>query len=130
MGLHHIVSLYLFGGCYITNAWEAGMTIAYLHDTADITTNIVKGLAESIYGNAAAVVFVIHMVIWGWTRNIVLPFESIWHIYLYCPDFEGYTICKPMFIYLLCCMCLLHYYWYAMFIRMLKKYTSSGVAED
>ena len=47
MGLHHIVAIYLFGGCYLFNCQAIGSTIAFLHDIADITTNLVKALAES-----------------------------------------------------------------------------------
>ena len=134
MSLHHIVSIYLFGGCYLTNALECGMVVAFLHDIADITTNVVKFFSESIYPNICAVFFATHMLIWGWTRNIVLPFESIYYIYLYCPTFgvekgDVGIVCKPMFIYLLSCMCLLHYYWYAMFIRMMRKFVLKYITD-
>lgn len=74
MGLHHIVAIYLFGGCYLFNCWEVGSVIAFLHDIADITTNLVKALAESNFKMATVVVFVTHMCIWFWTRNCVLPY--------------------------------------------------------
>lgn len=38
MGLHHLVALYLFGGCYLTNIWEIGAVIAFVHDVADMPT--------------------------------------------------------------------------------------------
>ena len=47
MGLHHFMTIYLYGGCYMVNAWECGGVIAFLHDLADITTGLVKFLAES-----------------------------------------------------------------------------------
>ena len=74
MGLHHIVAIYLFGGCYLFNAWEIGSTIAFLHDIADITTNLVKALAESVFKLATVGVFLTHMSIWFWTRICVLPY--------------------------------------------------------
>ncbi len=77
MGLHHILSLYLYGGAYLYNFLEIGCVIAFLHDTADITTNIVKALAETKLKIPTAVVFVIHMCIWFYTRNFLLP------IYIY-----------------------------------------------
>lgn len=129
MGLHHIVAFYLFGGCYLTNALECGMTIAFLHDIADVTTNLVKFVAETKYDNAAAAIFVVHMSIWGWTRIYALPFEYIYGVYLYCPVFSWWIV-KPMFIYLLSCMALLHYFWYYLFIKMLTRFIKSGEAED
>jgi len=77
MGLHHILSLYLYGGAYLCNFLEIGCVIAFLHDTADITTNIVKALAETKLKIPTAVVFVIHMCIWFYTGNFLLP------IYIY-----------------------------------------------
>lgn len=77
MALHHIVAIYLFGGCYLCNVWEGGSVIALLHDIADITTNLVKMSAESKYGTATAIIFVTHMIIWFYTRNLLLP----WMIY-------------------------------------------------
>lgn len=74
MGLHHIVAIYLFGGCYLFNAWEVGSTIAFLHDIADVTTNVMKTLSESRFKKESAITFVLHMSIWFWTRLIVLPY--------------------------------------------------------
>lgn len=51
-----------------------GATIALLHDMADITTNIVKTLSESRDKTMIGFVFVSHMLIWFWTRLLVLPF--------------------------------------------------------
>lgn len=47
LSLHHMAAIYLFGGCYLYNVWEIGGVIAYLHDIADITTNLLKTSAES-----------------------------------------------------------------------------------
>ena len=73
MGLHHIVSIYLFGGCYLLNVWECGSVIALLHDIADITTNVTKFLAESRFKIPLVIVFLFHMCIWFYTRNFLLP---------------------------------------------------------
>lgn len=64
MALHHIVALFLFGGCYMTNCWEGGAVVAYLHDLADITTNLSRLLSETNIPNITAVIFIIHMGIW------------------------------------------------------------------
>lgn len=77
MALHHIVALYLFGGMYLFNIWEAGSAVAFLHDIADISTNCVKMLSETKDKKFLPWLFVTHMAIWFWTRLYVLP------IYIY-----------------------------------------------
>lgn len=127
MALHHIVTIYLFSGCYLLNFWEIGTVIAFLHDIADITTNIVKGLAESKFKNATGVVFVIHMALWFYTRIVILPL-MIYHCYI---DFNvEEKLLMPIFCYLLFCMYCLHCYWFSMFITLLNKFVSSGSTED
>ena len=128
MGLHHIVAMYLFGGCYLFNAWEIGSIVALLHDIADVTTGIVKCLAETRFGTATAVMFVTHMIIWAYTRLYLLP----WMIYMIwtTPVDHFSPVVIPSFVYLLSCMFLLHWYWFLLFCRLLKKYTTSGSTED
>lgn len=130
MGLHHIVTLYLFSGCYMCNVWEIGSVIAFLHDIADITTNIVKAFAETNYGNTTAVIFVTHMSIWFYTRNFLLPY-MIYKIYVM-PDisFKGEALIQPFFCYLLSLMFMLHCFWFYMFISMISKFVKSGSTED
>jgi hypothetical protein len=79
MALHHIVAIYLFAGMYLINGWTIGGVIAYLHDIADITTNIVKMLAETNSKIVVGIVFAIHMFVWAWTRLLVLPY-LIWRL--------------------------------------------------
>mmetsp|Transcript_27664 Transcript_27664/g.41948 ORF Transcript_27664/g.41948 Transcript_27664/m.41948 type:complete len:327 (-) Transcript_27664:120-1100(-) len=124
MALHHIVSIYLFGGCYLYNAWEAGAVIAFLHDIADITTSLVKMLVETKMEMTTVVVFLTHMSIWFYTRNVILPL-FIYEFY-YADFVMGSPIVKPFFCFLLSCLCLLHFYWFSLFVRMLMKYYSNG----
>jgi hypothetical protein len=77
MLMHHIVTVYLYEGYYMLNVWEIGSLIAYLHDFGDIFVNIVKFMAETPYGNCTAVIFLVHMSMWFYTRCIILP----WIIY-------------------------------------------------
>lgn len=130
MALHHIVAFYLFSGCYLCNVWEIGSVIAYLHDIADITTNIVKALAETKYGKTTAVFFIYHMVVWFYTRNVLLPYMIYVILFVVEADFAGERIIRPMFAYLLSCMFLLHCYWFNLFLKMLNKYVKSGATED
>lgn len=128
MGLHHIVSIYLFGGCYLFNAWETGAVIAFLHDIADVLTGVVKFLSESVFKTTAGVVFVILMIIWCYTRCLVLPY-LIYQIWIMPVDFQS-DLVKPFFCYLLGCMCCLHFFWFSMFLRLFHKYVKVGSTED
>ena len=88
MALHHFVAFYLFFGYYFSNAWEIGMTIAFLHDIADVTTNLVKAVSNTNYTKTSVFIFLVNMILWGWTRLYVLPYEMIYDaIYLNCPGF-------------------------------------------
>ena len=114
------------------NAWEVGSTIAFLHDIADVTTNVMKTLSESRFKKESAITFVLHMTIWFWTRLIVLPY-LIFLIFTQAPRdvfSSGAEIVIPFFCYLLGCMFMLHIYWFSMFVRLLNKYMYQGVVED
>lgn len=128
MALHHLLTIYLFGGCYLFNVWETGAVIAFLHDTADITTNIIKTLAETNYSTITAVVFVIHMAFWFYTRLSVLPY-FIYNIIMVEVDF-GSPIVKAYFVFLLSSLCLLHAYWFKLFVYHISKYVKSGDTEN
>jgi len=73
MALHHMVTLYLFTGCYVCNTWEVGAVIVLIHDIPDIGGYAVKLLAETNYKNTTAGAFVIMMGVWFYTRNFIFP---------------------------------------------------------
>ena len=120
MSLHHLVSVFLYGGCYLYNAWEIGAVIALLHDIADITTSMVKVMAETNYTITTVTIFFIHMALWFYTRNYGLPIAimKIWESKI---EF-GTPYNLNMFVFLLSCLVLLHYWWYWLFIKHLIKF--------
>ena len=128
MGLHHIVALYLFGGCYMFNLWEGGSVIAFLHDIADVPGSFTKVFTQTDYTTATAVVFITTMTVWFYTRCYLLGcyIYQIWNMEM---NF-GSDIVQPFFCYLLGCMYLLHCYWFLMFCNLLKKYIFTGETED
>jgi len=127
MALHHLVAIYLMLGSYMFNAMEISAVIAFLHDIADITTNIVKCLTETNDKFVLPVTFMTHMAIWFYTRMVVLPW-LIWKCAMFEIDWDKRIM--YIFTYLLSCMCILHYYWFAMFCKMLKKFLTKGATED
>lgn len=115
MMLHHIVTIYLYGGAYLLNVWEVGGTIALLHDIADITTNLVKLLSDTNYHNWTVIFFVIHMFIWFYTRCCLLPYY-IYMIWDYEIPMQQFSFLRNFFCFLLLIMAILHIYWFIMFI--------------
>lgn len=127
MAFHHIVALYLFGGLYLMNLWEGGSVFALLHDIADVGVWLVKFWGETNYGNVAGACFVTLMGVWLWTRCLVLPYM----IYISAVgEVPIGNIIRPVFVYLLLCMFLLHCYWFTIFCKILRKFIVEGEAED
>ena len=127
MGLHHVVALYLFGGLYFLNFWENGAAFAFLHDIADIFIMAARTFGETNHSNFAGGIFACAMIVWFYTRIIVLPYL----IYLVIISDVKVGYCsKEIFVYLLSCMFVLHCYWFFLFFKIIKKFIVTGVAED
>ena len=127
MGLHHIVTIYLFFGYYMANVWRIGTVIALLHDLADMVMELSRCLSETQVTTPTAMIFVIGMFVWFYTRCYVLPFECVYKgIYLGCDGCVSSELVKNGFIYLLMCMVMLHTFWFSMFFRILGRFVFKG----
>jgi Sec-independent protein secretion pathway component TatC len=121
MLLHHIAAVCLYFSYIFGNMLYIGSVIAYLHDLADIFGKICKGLNATIYQDSSAVFFVCCMITWFATRIYTLP-QMIYFIYTKCiyptelERFQPYITFSAIF---LSTMCALHFYWFAMFIKIL-----------
>jgi len=77
--------MYLFFGYYMTNRWDVGTVVAYLHDIADVPMMTSKVLSETNVPKTTAIVFVFGMGVWAYTRLYILPYEMIYEaIYIGC----------------------------------------------
>ena len=110
------------------NVWETGAVIAYLHDLTDITVSMVKTVSETEFKLTTVAVFVIHMFMWFYVRLLIFPY-CIYKIKVTDIDF-GHWCIKPIYMYLLSCLFLLHIYWFQLFVRVLVHYASSNSTED
>jgi hypothetical protein len=128
MALHHSVSVFLYGGCYLYNAWEIGGVIALIHDIADITTSMIKVIAETDYKYTTVGIFLFHMGLWAYTRNYGL-YVAICKILEAPPDF-GIPFNLHMYVFLLSCLLLLHYWWFYLFLKHLWKFIKKGTTEN
>jgi len=101
-----------------------------LHDIADGPLSLTRFILETNYKKTSAVMFAITMVIWAYTRLFVLPIY-IYETIFYLPQFKNWHyIVKPMFVFLMSALCMLHFYWFKLFIGILTKYTRDGKTDD
>ena len=127
MALHHLVTVYLLIGQYLMNLLAIGSGILFLHDLSDIFVCIVKLAGETEYDALAALCMIVHMIVWAHTRLITFGYT----IYqLATSDAVIGTYAKSIFVYLLCCLFLLHCFWFTLFVRMIYSFATEGVVED
>ena len=137
MLLHHSITIYLLFGSYFINIWECGIVISYLHDVADILGHFVKTFSQTKLMCVTVPVFFSMMAVWGWHRNIMLPF-CIYHVWtqgLKDNVFDRYVfpetgVTLPIYCYLLSLLVVLHYYWFYLFLKIFCTWQTTGKAED
>ena len=128
MSLHHLVTLLLYGSSYLLNMQEIGSTIAFIHDIADVPTNVSKMLSETVIWKYATIPHVSNIFVWGYTRLTVFP----WVIYTYVvlqTDHDN-TIIKRNLATFLCVLVVLHTYWYWMIFQIIIHYITKGESKD
>lgn len=73
MLIHHLVTLAVCFGGYITYFHAFGFMVAHVHDHADVTTSFVKAIAEMRYKTILAIFALLNILVWIYTRCIVYP---------------------------------------------------------
>ena len=129
MGLHHIATIYLLGGSYMLNVLECGAVIAWLHDASDICIMFAKVGGATIYKIPTVTLFIASMLIWAWTRNFAFTL-CIYDVYQSWDLFMPTKVLRPIFVFLLSCLNMLHFYWQGMFISMLIGFFKTGDSDD
>ena len=129
MGLHHLVTMYLFGGSYMLNMWEEGCVLSWLHDFSDIPINIARTISNTTYKKSTAGIFALAIMVWIWVRCYVLP-----KFIFITSNIEGpyglSKFLKIIFVLLATALICLHYYWLGLFLKMMYKYIRKGSTED
>lgn len=136
MMVHHICTMALISCYLISNVHFIGAMIAVLHDWADIFATLARMLQPSKYISMSFFFFIIMMIIWVWTRLLVLPYL----IYLLYAELNPLQESLPQseirikYIYSFCfflgSLAFLHYYWFFMLTQMLLNYVFKGKGED
>ena len=129
MSLHHMVTMYLLLFSYMYNVWECGAVISFIHDFTDFVGHWIKVVCNlEGYDNLTFYSFALVMLTWGWARNIVFPY-CIYLAYMN-GKFEDGDVTLTIYIYLLSCLVVLHYYWFELFIRVITKAKNEGQYVD
>ena len=139
--MHHICAVSLLFSMCFANALPVGVTISFLHDIADITASVTKFFGVTEYSNMAAGGMIANMVVWGYTRMIVLPY-MIYNIFTFVQStptasqeafqsgFDMFIIISFISMIMLCAMCFLHFFWFGIFIQMIIVKVKTGKSED
>ena len=116
-----------------SNLATIGCVVSFQHDIADIPCSVAKYFGQTVYTKTAVFFFSINMVLWAYTRNILLPYV-IYRIVTENLDFpapfEEFWVIPAFAAAFLSVMCVLHYYWYVIFVKMMLNFKEKGEAED
>ena len=74
MLLHHIAALALYPGFMFGGILSGGVVAAWLHDLADIAVNACRLSNTLGFGMPTIILYINMVVVWGYTRLMVLPF--------------------------------------------------------
>lgn len=137
---HHIATVMLISGSYVTKCFRVGIVVMFLHDISDFITDITQLLNHSHmegseYYYSTEILFVIMLSTWIYTRLYILPFGVIKSILLnghkacalkhpgepwIYPHCEGITFWVPGMVLLSILVCM-HAYWISLFLKILYK---------
>jgi ceramide synthetase len=125
MMLHHIVTMFLYGFCFMLNITLAGAVVSYLHDIADIFTQYVRCWSETTYSTLTLLNALGMTISWFYTRLIVLPY----FIYLTATaqPFHGMNFMTLKFLTVhLCILFVLHVFWFGRMLSVISKFLVGG----
>ena len=115
-------------GSYMFNVWECGAVISFIHDFTDMFGHICKAASNTKCDWITIPSFFMVLLSWGYMRNIVFPI-CIWQLWN-SGIFAELKYILPIYCYLLSCLVILHYYWYYIFMNVLKNLVFKGITED
>ena len=137
MAVHHLATILLVVGSYLTNFTRIGASILLLHDISDVFLESAKvfnyiskakgGKWASSVCDALFALFAISFLI---TRLIVYP-RYLVHSFLFeAPEIMGYWPGYTVFSGLLLILQGLHIFWFYLILRMIPSLLSTGIQKD
>eukprot|EP01083_Nonionella_stella_P014404 40472_1 len=117
LGFHHIATLSLLWMSYLPPLilWRIGVVILWIHDIGDVSLHFCKSLHYAKFDTTANVLFVLHILIWIWSRLIWFP---RYIVSLFLDTHPRLWQIIPAAI-LLCSLLLLHIHWTFLMLRVL-----------
>eukprot|EP01083_Nonionella_stella_P014402 40469_1 len=117
MGFHHVATLSLLWMSYLPPplCWKIGCAILWEQDIGDVSITFCKAIHYAKLDTAANILFVMHILIWIWSRLIWFP---RYIAALFVDDYLAMWQLIPCGI-LLCTLFLLHIYWTFLMFRVL-----------
>ena len=120
MLVHHIATLALLWMSYSPpTTFKIGCAILIYHEFGDVSLYLCKTLHYAQFELTSNILFVIHIMIWIWTRLIWFP-RVICSLYIDIPSSPKYWQVWPCTI-LLFTLLILHIYWTYLMLRVLYK---------
>ena len=91
MLLHHVATCVLYFSAVWGNYMVIGGVTCFCHDIGDILTTCVRLLSCTTFETASVVTYLILLLVWIWTRLIVVPLimYNLWTVY-YPDSMYGY----------------------------------------
>lgn len=137
MLIHHIATILLILGSYLTNFTRIGASILLLHDISDVfleSAKIFVYISKSKGGkwacNFCDCLFVLFAVSFFITRLVVYPRYLVYSLLYEAPMAIGYWPGFPLFAGLLLVLQCLHIFWFHLILRMIPSLLSSGIQKD
>jgi ceramide synthetase len=132
MMLHHAATVILYLGMIGNNSVNACAFSGFIHTIADIFVYSARAFSHTKYAKVGVVPFLLMILTWFYTRLIVVQWfaYATFSYYTFPPQFSAYeTICSIM-IFLGLVLCMLHFYWFYLFMKILHAIIYKGNTED
>ena len=137
MVVHHLATILLILGSYLTNFTRIGASILLLHDTSDVfleSAKVFVYISKSKGGkwacNFCDTLFALFAVSFLITRLIIYPRYLVYSLVYEAPQimgpWPGYRLFAGLLIVLQC----LHIFWFFLILRMIPSLLSTGIQKD
>ena len=132
MLLHHLATVVLYLGMIGNNSLNAASMCAWFHTIADVFVYTTKILSQTTFSKLSYFPFALMILSWFWTRLVVVQWfaYATFKFYTFPPQFAAYeSICTIMTL-LGFILCMLHFYWFFLFMKILHAVIFKGNTED
>jgi hypothetical protein len=137
MILHHLVTVLLIVGSYLTNFTRIGSSILLLHDSSDVfleSAKVFVYISKSKNGkwacNFCDTLFAFFAISFFITRLILYPRYLVYSLLYEAPEIMGPWPGYPLFVGLLMVLQGLHIFWFYLILKMIPSLLSTGIQKD